>query len=91
MAGQVPEQVKKARVRRLIDLAEEMAASYRRRFLGSEASVLWERRRADGLWEGLTDTYIRVKAASDADLTNLIAPAVLKSLEEDGLRAEVRL
>ena len=52
--------------------------------------VLWETQR-DGVWEGLTDTYVRVHAESDADLTNRTTPARLIETEAAGLRAEVTL
>ena len=57
----VSDAVKKERVHRLIELAECMADDYRRRFIGTTMQVLWETQR-DGVWEGLTDTYVRVHA-----------------------------
>lgn len=89
MPGQVAEDAKKARVRRLIELGDELAAAYRRRFLGREALVLWERRGRDGRWEGLTDTYLRVRAPSDAELANRLTRVRLVALSEDGLEGEV--
>jgi threonylcarbamoyladenosine tRNA methylthiotransferase MtaB len=88
MAGQVPEAVKKTRVRRLIALADEMSRDYRSRFLGSEADVLWETCR-DGVWEGLTDTYIRVRAPWDGDLGNRLTRTRLLAMNEAGLSGEV--
>ena len=92
LAYKLPEQVadatKKARVHRLIELASEMAGAYRERFVGSTASVLWETCR-DGVWEGLTDTYIRVRAESSADLKNRLVPVRLTATGDDGLRGEV--
>lgn len=89
MPDQVAEPLKKVRVHRLIGLAETMAAAYKARFLGTEASVLWETRRDDGAWEGLTDTYIRVRAHSDADLANRVTPVRLIELNEAGISGEV--
>ena len=88
MPDQVPDLVKKQRVHRLIGLAQRLAADYRAGFLGSTTPVLWESRR-DRAWEGLTDTYIRVRTASDADLTNRLTPALLTAARDDGLWAEV--
>jgi threonylcarbamoyladenosine tRNA methylthiotransferase MtaB len=88
LPDQVPEPVKKQRVHRLIDLSQRMATDYRSRFVGSVQPVLWETRR-DGAWEGLTDTYIRVRAESDAELTNCLAPALLTGAREDGLWGEI--
>jgi threonylcarbamoyladenosine tRNA methylthiotransferase MtaB len=77
MLGQVPEPVKKQRVQRL-----------RSRFLGRTLPVLWEARHGDA-WEGLTDTYIRVRAQSDADLHNRLIDTRLVAMEEAGLFGEV--
>ena len=88
MPGQVPDPVKKQRVHRLIDLANHMSAAYRARFLGRTVSVLWESHR-DGAWEGLTDTYIRVRAESAADLSNRLTPALLLEEREGVLWAQI--
>jgi threonylcarbamoyladenosine tRNA methylthiotransferase MtaB len=89
LPSHVPDHTKKERVHRLIRLADRMAGDYRSRFLGSVASVLWESPRDGGLWEGLTDTYIRVRARSSADLTNRLAPVRLTELSSDGINGEV--
>jgi threonylcarbamoyladenosine tRNA methylthiotransferase MtaB len=89
MPGQVPEPAKKERVRRLIDLAEAMSADYRGRFLGSSASVLWETQRENGVWEGLTDTYIRVRGRSPDELRNRLRAARLTGTAPDGLWGEI--
>lgn len=70
MEGQVPEPVVRERAARMRTLGEQMAAAFRRRFLGQEMEVLWERRRRDGLWHGLTDNYLQVVTACPADLHN---------------------
>jgi threonylcarbamoyladenosine tRNA methylthiotransferase MtaB len=89
LPDQVTEDVKKQRVHRLIELARDMGTEYRGRYVGSVAEVLWERRREDGAWEGLTDTYLRVRAESPNDLTNRIVPALVTAVEDDRLLAEV--
>jgi threonylcarbamoyladenosine tRNA methylthiotransferase MtaB len=93
MSDQVPDPVKKQRVHRLIALADEMARAYRERFIGRALPVLWESRRDDGAWEGLTDTYIRVRAHFDAgaDLTNQLTPVRLTGAYEAGLIGEALL
>jgi len=90
MKDDVSDATKKERVHRLIELSETMADAYRRRFVGTTMPVLWETQRA-GVWEGLTDTYIRVHAECDADLTNRTTPARLIETEAAGLRGEVTL
>ena len=89
MAEQAPEPVKKQRVHRLIDLARRMSSEYRRGFEGTTPLVLWETRRDGDRWEGLTDTYVRVRAHSMAALANRITPARIAGFSEDGLMGEV--
>ena len=86
---QVQEPVKKQRVRRLIDLANGMSRAYRLRYEGLTTSVLWESRRDAEAWEGLTDTYVRVRTHSAAELTNRITPVRIAGLSGDGLIGEV--
>jgi threonylcarbamoyladenosine tRNA methylthiotransferase MtaB len=92
MSGQVPEPVKKERVHRLMFLADESSAACRRAALGTTAPVLWESAKlGEGplVWEGLTDTYIRVYASSEAELENRILPARLEELAGGGVRGVV--
>jgi threonylcarbamoyladenosine tRNA methylthiotransferase MtaB len=89
LPGQVSEPVKKARVHRLIALGEQLSRAYRQRFLGSTAPVLWEIQRGEA-WEGLTDTYIRVRIpACGENLQNRLTPVRLTALGEDGMQGEV--
>ncbi|MCX8068564.1 MAG: tRNA (N(6)-L-threonylcarbamoyladenosine(37)-C(2))-methylthiotransferase MtaB [Anaerolineae bacterium] len=83
MSGQVPDPVLRERAARMRDLGEVLAARFRRQFLGREMEVLWERRRRDGLWHGLTDNYLQVVTACPADLHNRITRTRLVQ-EEDG-------
>lgn len=83
MEGQVPEPVVRERAARMRALGEQMAAAFRRHFLGREMEVLWERRRRDGLWHGLTDTYLQVVTACPADLHNRLTLTRLVG-EQDG-------
>ncbi len=83
MGGKVPEPVIRERAARMRELGERLAARYRRQFLGREMDVLWERRRRDGLWHGLTDNYLQVVTACPADLYNRITLTRLVA-EQDG-------
>ncbi len=83
MEGQVPEPVIRERAARMRALGEQMATAFRRRFLGQEMEVLWERRRRDGLWHGLTDNYLQVVTACPADLHNRMTLTRLVG-EQDG-------
>jgi threonylcarbamoyladenosine tRNA methylthiotransferase MtaB len=94
MPDQVAEPVKKERVRRLIALGDEMSGEYRQACAGTSIEVLWESSRpveAGLLWEGLTDTYVRVFATSgpDADLENRITPVTITDVVEGGVRGRL--
>lgn len=89
LPAQVTEETKKQRVQRLLLLAESMSAGYRRGFVGRDVAVLWEKQSAPDVWEGLTDTYQRVRARSFADLYNQIRVARVSGLGADGLEAEI--
>jgi threonylcarbamoyladenosine tRNA methylthiotransferase MtaB len=88
LPNQVPDAIKKARVHRLIELSKQTSSAFRERYAGTAVDVLWETRR-DGVWEGLTDTYVRVRTRSEADLTNSISTAWITEANDDGLLAEV--
>jgi threonylcarbamoyladenosine tRNA methylthiotransferase MtaB len=94
MPEQVPETVKRARVRRMLGLARELNDRFLRRFEGEVTSVLWERSRQgkDGtapVWEGLTDNYIRVFAASVEPLSNRLLPVRLSGRRDGGFWGEL--
>jgi threonylcarbamoyladenosine tRNA methylthiotransferase MtaB len=89
LPDQIAEPVKKHRVHRLIALASEMSQAYRQRYAGGTASVLWESRRDGDAWEGLTDTYVRVRAASRSDMTNRITAVRITAVTDNGLLGEV--
>jgi threonylcarbamoyladenosine tRNA methylthiotransferase MtaB len=89
LPGHVPYPVKHERTQRLLALARESRAAFLARFAGRTLPVLWERAR-DGLWDGLTDNYIRVSARSPRELRNRITPALLVSVRGDGFDGEAR-
>lgn len=85
-SDQVPAAVRKERAARMQALAEELAADYTRAALGQVTEVLFERA-ADGVSDGLTDTYIRVY--TDAPVTRgALIPMRLVRLYRDGVWGE---
>ncbi|MBQ4226904.1 MAG: tRNA (N(6)-L-threonylcarbamoyladenosine(37)-C(2))-methylthiotransferase MtaB, partial [Clostridia bacterium] len=66
LPGQVSEQLKKQRAERLIALGEELEAAFCRESVGQIRPVLFETQSEDGLAEGYTDTYVRVRARAEA-------------------------
>jgi len=93
---QVTSEVKTIRARRLLDLAKRQSEGFRRKLIGDSRTVLWESSVKSGfeggsqlMWSGLTEDYIRVKAAAGIDMENEITSVRMISLDEGGVRAEV--
>lgn len=92
MAGQVPPAVKEERAAAMRRAAAECREAFEARFVGRRMEVLWEaaRQRAGGrVWSGLTGNYLRVYAASEEELHNLIREARLVAPAAGGLLGEL--
>jgi tRNA A37 methylthiotransferase MiaB len=84
MPNQISPQVKKKRSDSMLALAEESAAIFHSNFIGKSLPVLWEQ--ADNaIWNGYSGNYIKVYAASDRDLTNVISEVLVERLYEGGV------
>ena len=89
MRGQIREEIKKARSERLLTLNEADSRRFRQQFLGQTVEVLIESQK-HGLWEGLTDNYLRVELDGllDAQTRNwqhTLVNAHLTHLVDDGV------
>ncbi|UCE01419.1 MAG: tRNA (N(6)-L-threonylcarbamoyladenosine(37)-C(2))-methylthiotransferase MtaB [Candidatus Latescibacterota bacterium] len=91
LADPVPRAVVRERSQRLHEVDLRLRCRFGTRFLGHEFQVLFEERKPDGIWVGLTDNYVRVgvDAPSGIDLGNRIATVEL--LQQDGSRWKGRL
>ncbi len=89
MPAQVPPGTIRARSQSMLRLAQRSAATFRRSFLGRTMAVLWEERRRDGRWLGLTDNYIRVETRSKTDLANTLTATRLVALTDKGMQGEI--
>jgi threonylcarbamoyladenosine tRNA methylthiotransferase MtaB len=91
LAAEVPRDVVRARSRRLHEVDRRLRAACAARFVGHTLEVLFEERKADGLWEGLTDNYLRVAvpATADAGLANRVRR--VRADASDGARCLGRL
>ena len=87
MAGQLPMAVKKDRVRRMEETAEERARAIREKMVGKTEDVLFETE-TNGVSDGLTGGYFRVYTDAPVKLGE-IAPMRLTRLHEDGFWAEM--
>jgi len=92
LGDQVSAALKKERTGEMLELAATSVKEFRQAALGQIRPVLWEPaqgKSSDGVWSGLTDNYLRVKASSDRDLSNVITDARLTGLDEDWVIGEV--
>lgn len=83
MPDQIPDNIKKERVHRLQQVAEEMTRAFHEQYLGTKQKVLWETR-TKGITDGVTDTYIRVYTKADV-IPGEITEVKLERLYEDGV------
>jgi threonylcarbamoyladenosine tRNA methylthiotransferase MtaB len=87
LPDQVPHEVKRERMARLLGLAAALSARFQARFTGEVRPVLWERRQEVGgtaYWRGYTDNYIPAYAAG-AGLGNRITPTLLGASFGEGV------
>ena len=77
MSEQIDEKNRKDRSNRMLKLARDSAARFSEQFCGETLPVLWETEISPGVWDGLTDNYIRVMTHSDRPLKNEITDARL--------------
>jgi threonylcarbamoyladenosine tRNA methylthiotransferase MtaB len=84
LPDQVPPEIRKERMSRLLAAAEAGETAFRQFHLGSRATVLWERPRG-GMGHGLTDNYLRVFSETGAGLAGQLTPVELVALTEGGV------
>jgi len=84
MSLQVPPQVKEERRRLMAALGEELSRCYRESFSGSILSVLFEKKVGDGIMEGLTSNYLRVRAPVPGDWRGRISDVIIVKSTDNG-------
>jgi threonylcarbamoyladenosine tRNA methylthiotransferase MtaB len=92
LGGQVDETKKKERTGEMLELAATAVREFRSGALGQTRPVLWKpakKKDSGRVWTGLTDNYLRVKAASNRDLGNVITDARLTGLDEGWVTSEI--
>ncbi len=87
--NQVPEQIKKERVRAAEDVARETAMRYRRKSIGKNAAVLVERLLPNGRYEGTTAHYQKVDLIGDGYSCGKIYTTKILDVTEEGLIGKV--
>ena len=88
---QLPNAVKSARSHALLTLSDEMAAGFLEEYVGQTVEVLYERAIAEGVYEGHTTNYIKVRGRSEQDLTNRICPTRITAREAEELLGEAEV
>jgi len=89
LPDRVDRAVRRTRARAMRELGAEQASRFRQRFVGREMTVLWEHRRRDGLWPGLTDNYLRVVTRTGDHLHNQLTNTRLLALQNGHLVGDV--
>lgn len=81
---QVPETVKKERAQMLAVVDGRLRERFNRSLIGTTQQVLFETKTADGLLEGLTDNYVRVRVQGDNELLGGIAAVCIEAADAEG-------
>lgn len=81
---QVPNSVKEDRARRMADAAREGQLRFYQAQVGLTQTVLFEQAAAENVYEGYTENYTPVRAASAKPLHGLLLPVTLTSAGPDG-------
>lgn len=84
LENHIQNDIKKARVKTLINLGEQKQTDFAKAMIGEESEVLFEREK-DGYFEGYTSNYIKVKYRSENNLKNKIVKMKFSDLEGDRL------
>jgi len=84
LPGQVHPDVKKARMERMLAVADRAERDFRLAHLGRRETVLWERP-VNGMGQGLTDNYLRVLCPEGAELRNRFSEVEVVGVAEDGV------
>ena len=83
MDGQIPESVKNERSKIMIAHTNQTEKAFLSSQIGKTVSVLFETKDRDGLFEGYTENYTKVKVQSDADLSNRLVDVCIRQAKED--------
>ena len=86
------EKVPQEEIDRRSQIMRDLSSRKRRLFfeqnLGSTHAVLFEQRK-NGLWSGLTDSYIRVNIESELDLKNQLVPVLLEGIKGQAMHGRL--
>lgn len=89
MDNQVDPQIKNMRSAALLGLCTKNFKEFASNYLGKTMRVLFEDKNSDGVYEGLTDNYIRVKAKSDKNISDQFLDVKITEIKDDYCLAEI--
>lgn len=73
----VPMHIRKERNQQLRNLSMKKQNFFREQFVGQTRKVLWEGQDKEGMIEGFSDNYIKMRAVYDAQKVNQILPSLI--------------
>ncbi len=82
MEGQILEHIKKKRTKDLIALCTTLHQNFLNLNRNKQARILYEKKGKNGLYQGVTDNYIKVFKKSEKNLQNTIEITNLSNFEE---------
>lgn len=83
MPNQVDPSIKNERSKKLIEVTQKDRKDFLKNQVGNTYSVLFERKRSEGYWEGYTMNYTPVHIYSDDDLANKILDVKITKAYDD--------
>ncbi len=90
MTEKIPMRIRQERNKILRQLSEKKRALFYAEHIGQTRNVLFESEEHDGLLEGFSDNYVKVKVPFDSGLINNIIPIKLVSTSEDFVIGEIK-
>lgn len=82
MDNHIQHEVKKQRAKELIELGERKLRAFAEDQIGSFHRVLFEKRDKNGLYEGYTSNYVRVKVQTPRDLKNQVRSVEVVAMDD---------
>ncbi len=87
MPHQLPNTVKTARSKQMLDLCRQSAIQYAQNYIGKTVNVLLETAYPDGTTDGLTDTYLSVRVKT-AQKSGTLLPVYIRAVKGETLIGE---
>ena len=88
MDGQIEENIKEERSKKIIELSNYTEQEYLKKYVGKNIQILFEEQK-NGYWKGHSKNYIMVKVKSNKDLKNLVLEPKIIMLENLELLGEI--